>query len=976
MWPYRVRLAAWRVLSLLALALMTMAVFWHRQVLAPPVKLVVPPYAVPAVEQQLLATSDLTSLGRGVWLPTQDGPPDTGLFVGTGRLRADFRRLTVVGAWQRTWESADYKDEVQVRALEMRQASYARTQEKESCSPASDFQVPTADLAGFMRQRTDYASACAVLVRGRTALVFLVQTSRAQAPKYAQEMLSSLVRTQQPRVKALPDLPAGTLRDTDTRIALDAEAMSAAIGLPLLLGLLALLRDPASWRRLRSFFTRPRGDGVFRVDRLVNLRLASSTASVLVRFCVYAWAVRLTETLYLGVWATVAVAVSAVAGVLAVEWLLRRRHADRWRPAVFRGRGRILAVVGSLFTAVIAGGGVLLVVLGSDLQAMGVSPSSSDYVASGLGTLIRVLGVIVVLFALVPFILVRRLGMRHLRQQVERDRRPPTLMLRSFADDRRTLRARRLDRASVIERLCMRRFERFEEVAAAALAVHGPVEALSQVGEKLPPPLGAARRSFSMDDWKDGVRGLIVQSQLICVTVGRSESLLWEIRQIRAAGALGRTVFLLPPTRRREQRLRLAVLGHALGIEWRVLDRARAGTEVLAVTLPFGSPVIIVSRAPNDVSYEAAVEIAAVAVTGTVREMSADARKAVDAYVAQAQGVGDEPGRQSGLATQPAPPVQIHAHGEAPVFRPWWRRWWRVWPWAVASVIPAVFALAFGTSTDLHSDSVRYNAPVTGIAQDEVSDTDYAVVGGHVLSRLAFGQNTGDNVARVDDYVDRVVVRGDAAYYLSVEAGHVGRVDLKTGHTLWTRFVGGGARAFVLVDDRVVVTSPAAGKVDALAAQNGRTVGRRSLAGAPYGIAEANGRIFVSLVQRNQVVELAPADLRPVARLSVPRGPLQLATRGKQVWVRSALDHVLQVAGARADGGGAGERLLLSDQNALISGNGGWLAVQGMERVTVVQPDGTVRRIPMPDASFLALLVQRDGAVVLAYESGRITRLR
>ncbi|MFJ9871406.1 YncE family protein [Streptomyces sp. NPDC101165] len=954
---------------------MAMAVLWHRQVLAPPVKLVVPPYSVPAVEQRLLATQDLSSVGRGLWLPTQDGPPDTGLFVGTGRLRADFRRLTVVGAWQRTWESTDYKDEARVRALEMRQASYARTQAKQSCSPTRDFHVPAADRAGFIRQRGEYASACAVLVRGRTAVVFLVQTSRAQAPKSAQEMLSSLVRKQQPRVTALPDLPAGSLRDTDTRVALDAEAMSATIALPLLLGLLALLRDPASWRRLRSFFSRPRGDGVFRVDRLVNLRLAGGTAAVLVRFCVYAWAVRLTETLYLGVWATVAVAVSAVAGVLAVEWLLRRRHSDRWRPAVFQGRGRILAGVGALLTAAIASGGVLLVVLGSDMQAMGVSPGSSDYVATGLGTLIRVLGVIVVLIALVPFILVRRLGMRYLRQQVERDHRPPTLMLRSFADDRRTLRARRLDRASVIERLCMRRFERFEEVAAAALAVHGPVQALSQVGEKLPPPLGAARRSFSMDDWKDGVRGLIAQSQLICVTVGRSESLLWEIRQIRAAGALGRTLFLLPPTRRSEQRLRLAVLGHALGIEWHVLDRARAGTEILAVTLPFGSPVVIVGRAPNDVSYEAAIEIAASAVTDTGRELPADVREAVDAYLAQARGGGAEPGRQPALATRPKPPVQIHAHGEAPVFRPWWRRFWRVWPWVVASAVPAVFALAFGTSTDLHSDSVRYIAPVTGITQDEVSDADFAVVGGHLLSRLAFDQHTGYNVARVDDYMDQVIVHGDAAYYLSIEAGHVGRVDLKTGHTSWTRPVGGGARAFVLVKDRVVVTSPAVGKVYALAAENGRTVGGKSLAGAPYGIAEADGRIFVSLVQRDQVVELAPADLRPVARLSVPRGPLQLATRGKQVWVRSALAHVLQAAGARTDGRATGGRLLLSNQNALVSGNGAWLAVQGMERVTVVRPDGTLRRIPMPDASFLALLVQRDGAVVVAYESGRITRL-
>ncbi|MFF4031738.1 hypothetical protein ACFYZ2_18665 [Streptomyces sviceus] len=956
---------------------MIMAVFWHREVVAPPVKLVVPPYTTPAVEKKMLTTADLPSMGGGSWLPTQDGPPDTGLFVGSGRLRADYRRLTVVGAWQRTWESADARDLVEIRALEMRQAAYARLQATQSCSPTSTVQVPTTSRAGFIKRRPGFASACATLVRGRMAVFFLVRASRAEAPKATEKVLDDLVRLQQPRLPVLPDLPTLNWRDSDTRTALNAEAMSAAIGLPLLLGLLALLRDPASWRRLRSFFSRPLRDGVFRVDRLVNIRLASSTAAVLVRFCVYAWAVRLTEMLYLGVWATVAFAVTAVVGVLIIERLLQRRHADRWRPAVFKGHGRILAALGSVLTAVIAGGGLYLVVLGSDVQAMGVSPTTSDYVATGFGGLIRVIGVGVVLLALVPFIFVRRLGMRHLRQQIEQDQRRPTLMLRSFADDRRTLRARRLDRASVVERLFMRRFERFEEVAASALAVHGPVETLSQVGEKLPPPLGAARRSFSMDDWKDGVRTLIGRSQLICVTVGRSESLLWEIRQIRAAGALARTIFLLPPTRRREQRLRLAVLGHALGIEWRHLDRARAGTEVLAVTLPFDSPVIVAGRAPNDVSYEAAVEIAALAVTGTKPALSTDIRETVDAYLAYARRAGREDGQSPILAGQPAPPISVHAPGKAPVFRPWWRRYWRLYPWVVASIIPAVFALAFGTSRDIHSDSVSYNSPVTAITQDEISNTGYAVIGGHFLSRLDFGQHTGHTVARVNDYMDQVIVRGATAYYLSVEPGRIGRIDLRAGRIVWTRSAGGGARSFVLANDRVVVASPAVGRVEALAVKDGRMMARRSVPGAPYGIARASGNIFVSLAQRDQVVELAGDDLRPVTRLKVPRGPLQLTARGEQVWARSVLDHVLQVVSPQASGTTAAvSRLLLSDQNACVSGNGAWLAVQGMERVTVLQPNGNLRRIPMPDPSYLALLVQHDGSVVVAYDSGRVTRLR
>ncbi|WP_262062927.1 YncE family protein [Streptomyces sp. STR69] len=963
----------WRAVGVLALALTAMAVFWHRVESPPPVERVIPPYTTPAVAHELLATSDLPSAGRSFWLPMQDGPPDSALFTGTGRLRADLRQMTVTGAWQRSWESADAKDTVLVRALEMRQAAYARIQSKQSCSPSTPLRLAGADRAGFLQRGADYSFACAVLLRGRTAVVVLAQSSRAKAPQVTEKLVTDVIRLQGPRVEALPDLSAATWRDSTTRTALNAEAMSAAVGVPLALGLLAVLRDPASWRRLRSFLSRPRPDGVFRVDRLVNVRLAASTAAVLVRFCVYAWAVRLAEMLSLGVWATVAVAVTAVAGILLVEWLLRRRLPARWRPGVFQGRGRFLAVLGSGFTGMIAGAGVLLVVVGSDMQAMGTSPAgTSDFVATGFGTVTRVAGVGLVLFALVPFIFVRRLGMRYLRQQVERDQRPPTLMLRSFADDRRTLRARRLDRASVVERLCMRRFERFEEIAASALSVHGPVVALSQVGEKLPPPLGAVRRSFSMDDWKDRVRELIVQSQLICVTVGRSESLLWEIRQIRAAGALERTVFLLPPTRRGEQRLRLAVLGYALGIDWSVLDRARPGTEVLAITLPFGSPVIIAGRAPNDVSYEAAIEIAALAVSGAEHTAVTDVRQLVGAYVEYAQGAGEGTGRPGIRGARQAPPVRIHAPGKAPVYRPWWRRWWLL-PWVVSGGIAAVFTLLFGHSLD-DSDTVSYRSPVTSVVQDEVSDTDYAVLGGRSLVRLDFEQHTGRPVARVDDYVNELVVRGTSAYYISVQSGRVGRVDLRSGRTMWTRSAGAGVRALALVGDRVVVASPDAGRVDALAVKDGRRLARRSVTGAPYGVTQADGRLFVSLAQRDEVLELAPADLRPVAQLNVPRGPLQLATRGKQVWVRSALDHVLQAVGPRA-GGTEGSRLLLSDQTALVSGNGEWLAVQGMERVTVVRPDGTLNRVPLPDASFLSLLVQRDGAVVVSYASGEITRI-
>ncbi|MFD5891764.1 YncE family protein [Streptomyces sp. NPDC060334] len=968
---YRMRWAGYRALTLLSLLLAAAAVFWHREWAPPPVRIVVPPYTAPVIAQRLLTNSDLPASPGGVWLNTQDGPPETSLFIGTGRLRADLRDMTVVGAWQRTWESADAKTSVMVRGLEMRRSDFARTKANESCSPSKSFSAPGADQAGFFDSAGGHTSACAAFLEGRTAVAVFVRTSQAEAASVTKQLVAEIVRVQRPRITPLPDLSALSWRESTTRTALNAEAMSTALGLPLALGAFILVLDPACWRRLRSVFTRPRTDGVFRVDQLVRLRLARSTAAVAVRFCVYAWTIRVTEQLFLGVWATIAVALGILACVLIVEWLLRRRHPGRWRPAAFRGWGRVLALLGLAMTAALAVFGMLIVVFGSNLQAMGTSPESSDYVATGFGNVARVTGVAVFLLALLPFIGMRRLGMRALRQQAEQDQRPPTLMLRSFADDRRVLRARRLDRASVVERLCMRRFERFEEVAASALAVHGPVQTLSQVGERLPPPLGAARRSFSMGDWKDGVSELIDCSQLICVTVGRSESLRWEIAEIRRADALGRTIFLLPPTSRREQRLRLVALAHILRLDWPALDRSHLGTEVLAVTLPFGAPVVIVGRSPDDIAYETAVEMAALAVTGAESARTADVRWAVDAYVAHAHDPSPRGCPPTARAGRTAPPVEIHKPGEAPVYRLWWRRKW-LWPWVATGVMTAAFATVFGGSFN-DSQTVSYGSAVTSIVQDQVSDKTYAVLGGRALIRLDFDDPSERAVVEFEDPVDDLVVRDTVAYYVSTLSGRVGCVDLRTGRTVWRQSAGGGARALALAGDRVVVTSPAAGWVDSLSAKEGRLVARRPLAGAPYGITVNGGRVFVGLAANDRVVELDADGLRTLAVLEAPRNPLELTSRGGQVWARSGVDHVLQVVGPRADSR-AGRRLLLSDQSAQLSGNGQWLAIQGMERVTVITSGGKLRRLSLPDSSFISMVVERDGAVIVGFAEGQVTR--
>jgi len=966
-----IRLICWRLLSALAFVLMLAAVFWHRSVTPPPVSLVVPPYTVPVIAKSALVTADLPDTGGHGWLPVQDGPPENGLFKGTGRYRADIRQIAVVGAWQRTWESADAEDGVQIQIFEMRRNQFARAQLALSCRPQTRLTTPNADVSGFEARNRNYTSACAGSVRGRTAVVVHAKSSRTTAAELAERTVADLFRRQLPRVPISPDLAAISLSETSAHIAVESEAMLIGLGIPLVLGLSILLRDPSSWRRLRSWRSKPSRAGVFSIDRLVTGRMAASTAAVLVRLCVYGWTVRLCEIAHLGTVATLFSGVAAVAAVLVVEWLLRRRRPRRWRPAAFDGPWKLVALLGVTVTAAVATVGVFFILLGSDMEALGVNfAGGSDYVTGQVGFVLRLAGLLVVLASLLPFTLLRRIGMRRLRDQTDKDHRPHTLMLRSFADDRRTLRARRLDRASVLERLCMRRFERFEEVAAAALAVHGPVIALSQQGERLPPPLGAVRRSYAWDDWQDGVNGLIDGAQLICVTLGRSRSLVLEIERIRDVHALDRTIFVLPPTSRGEQRRRLAVLGDILGLEWAQLDRTRPGTDVLAVTFPAGRPVIITGRAPNDVGYEAAIEIAALAVTGDVSRVAADTREAVTAYLEHAATPSDIEASDGG----PEPEVVIHAPGTAPEYLPWWRRLkFKHWAFITSTVVTAAATLQLGAAPDDVAD-LTLPGPATALVQDRISDATYAVLSGHRVIGLDFKDRKARAVARINDGVDGLVVHGTSAYYVSTLTGRVGRVDLRDGRALWTRPVGVGARTIALAEDgeRLVVTSPAAGTVVALAADDGHVMARGAYAGAPYGVVLTGGRLFVSLALRDEVIELNPTTLTEKGRWNVPSGPRELVAQGTRLWVRSTVAHVLQ--SVSTDASATRLRLLMSDQRPPVSGNGRWLAVLGMERVTVLSPGNRLRRIPVPDPSVPSLLVERDGAVIVGTHDGLLTR--
>jgi hypothetical protein len=995
----------WRILSALALALIGIALFWHRQFLPPPTALILPPYPVPAVAHQVLTTTELPALpaAAGGWLPMQDGPPTTGVWVGSGRFRADVRNELFVGAWQRTWVSTDGQDIMEVVAYETRARAGAVSFLPSQCKPQQQARLAGATAAGYVLKSQQAAEACAAGLRGRTVLAVTVWANGSGASDFAWQALREGLGRELPKVPATAkDLPAVSVLSSPTRIAILSTLMGVVLGIPLLLGLITVARDRSTWRRLRSrvslsgFLLKALGAkrdmAAFPVDRVVNVRLARHAALVLIRIAVITWTMRATEAWHYGMYQTEGALAVVIAAILAVEWLVRRHRPAPWRPAIFAGSRWLIGAASLLVSAVLAGAGIYLVVAGAMFSSLDILPGESDFLALQFGRTGEVAGALLILGALLPFTLARRLGMRALRNQAGKQhsgdvRRHPVLMLRSFTDDRRLLRARRFDRASIVERLSMRRFERFDEVAASALAVHGPVLAVSPPGERLPPPLGAERRSFANDDWQDRIRELIGASRLICVTVGRSESLLWEIGQIRAAGALDRAVFLLPPTGKPEQRKRLMVLAYALGVSYDVLDQTRPERDVLAVVFPSatrggGVPVVITGAAQDDVGYETAISAWALTLTEDHRGFPPDLQRlsaeldqyansgAAAAAAARVRPIG------SAAASRPDPRRLIYAPGKAPAYKPWSRRMVgkHMLGWTMSIlVIPVALKLLGGNAVP--TESVHANYSVTTLVQDEASPAVYAVLDGRLIQQLDFKNPDSHQAIAVHDFITGLVVDGSSAYYTSRGTGHVGRIDLRTGHLLWAHKVGVGVESAVLANGRIVVASPATGSVEELSATDGHLVTQREMAGTPYSVTAADGWLYVTLARKNQVAELDAKTLQLVMVVKVPSGPRDIYAQGSQVWVQCDLAHELVAFSASHSPARPTYQLWTSIQAGGVSSAAGWLSIEGQEWVSLVSPGHILTRIPLGLPHITSMVVQPDASVIVGYENGDIDKL-
>jgi len=213
-----------------------------------------------------------------------------------------------------------------------------------------------------------------------------------------------------------------------------------------------------------------------------------------------------------------------------------------------------------------------------------------------------------------PIRFAERLLAPYKKLKIDEDPRKEVLLLRSFQDDDLMIRVHRESRHSLMEQITLQRLERFEELLAWNLWHFGPVRAIGQPGTILE-PLGAVRNYYDDDEWQSKVESMMSEAKIITLVVGRSPSLLWEITKIKSLGKLGNCMFVLPPVDREEASKRLQVLASALEVTPASLGLDSSGMTQCPITVLYfnekAEPVVVTGPARDDISYQAAIRIAA-----------------------------------------------------------------------------------------------------------------------------------------------------------------------------------------------------------------------------------------------------------------------------------------------------------------------------------------------------------------------------
>ncbi|SOD73502.1 hypothetical protein SAMN05892883_2797 [Jatrophihabitans sp. GAS493] len=266
-----------------------------------------------------------------------------------------------------------------------------------------------------------------------------------------------------------------------------------------------------------------------------------------------------------------------------------------------QGRWRPLGVTAGVISVGLALVGWVAVVSAFGATFNDVTEVLRHLVGTDSRLLLGGAGAAAILLARVPVDLARRYALAH----PARARSYEIVYLRSFQDDRLSIRARG-DSRGIVDRLTLRHRHGYEQLLVASMQYFGPVVAIGEPGKRLP-PTGAFRLYYSDDEWQNAVTRMLRSASYIVLSLGETPSVGWEIIKLREMHLLDRTLFLVPPVRGDARRKRLGLLADQLGIESALLQPPGPGVEYVGVMFEQDRPVPIASAAFDYASYYAAI---------------------------------------------------------------------------------------------------------------------------------------------------------------------------------------------------------------------------------------------------------------------------------------------------------------------------------------------------------------------------------
>jgi len=922
-----------------------------------------PPFEVPKIADMLPSTEDVSlSYGQPLTLFYQ-GPPAEELFYSPAPADWDLRRTAIREAWTQRWVAPDAFGSVLLSAIEYRSPKLQGLVLSAQCRPKTPWTIDGTDVAGLTGVGPGGAGACASIARGRVAFSAEVHVFGPDRVERARSALEAIVAETSPVVVDSSDEEPPP-RWTASRTHLLRTWMAALLFLGQAAVLPVVLFDKMTWLRIhprtwRRRIRRPTGD-VEPACRAVRTQLRALAAA---RFATLVWTLRLTEELFWGTYKSLAaIVVVYLLGVLTQRLVVSRR-LKHGRAVAHHTFGAIaFLVVGGALSLAVAGAAVFLLNLAASVGVFGSSARSplTPVQAQQLMVVLEVFGIGVLAFAMGPLALFRRLSRRCLRDLLPPTGVAPILMLRAFSDDKVEIRTRGADGAGLLDQLLRRRRKTLEEIAAIALAPYGPLLAVGEPGQALPPGQGAIRLQYASDEWEEAVERMSEQAALISMTLARSEGLDWELRRLRDVGLLHKAVFIVPPVPLKEQEARLALLSVRLGIPWSLLDFAGTGRRVLAVSIPRGShvPVVAVAASQDDVSYHLGIA------------------HCVDALLL-GESLGNEENQtddeQARFSDAGRPLVEVVRPGQGRTYRGAWG-FGAAWNVLLLMVLVASMAprnpdtAVPAVGHDVRSSIVQ--GPI-GINRLAGGDGDTYLFIQEEGTLASWNASTGETT--------RVATLTSEFVYLS--AYHDGRVvintrevstgtsrlqayDGTTGKPIWTAETGEVPPTLAVGGGDLWVPQPEAHAIEVRSMEDGSLRTTIELPCQPWSVSLANGSAIAACPRDRVIVRGLEVDSGAGQTQDTPGGVTQvLHWSGKEWWVMPAemklipsddpsttLSMSIPFEGYMNQVGTEGERLAIVGYNRLSVFTGG-LGPQGtVERVgtervvrdLIVTPEGKV----------------------------------